>query len=256
MPLDALVAKDAKRVYLQDSELATETALDVASFEHVGGSYYRDANAIYCIWYSYDGYDCDPVDCDRDSFRVVGGAFAADDSHVYNHGAIAEGVDPASFELLSPYFAHDANDVYFLHFGGKNTDFISLEKLGADPKSFRLLDDRYARDDSSVFFYFNCESIARRRFLLIDCRRVEVDPERFQPLDRASEDWGPDGTDGDSLFFLGRRLPFGDPDDREAFEAWLAEHGAEIFPEGWGFESDAAPVEPAPVVSSDDDIPF
>lgn len=251
-------------MYLQHTELATEAELDVATFEHIGGSYYRDANAIYCIWYACDSYDCDLVECDRATFRVIDGAFGVDRAQVYNHGALAEGIDAASFELFSPDFARDAHDVYFLHVGGKMSDYISLEPLGADPKSFRLLDDRYARDDSSVFFHYNCHSVARRPFLLIDCRRVEVDPERFQPLDRSSEasngtaeGWCPDGSDGDSLFFMGRRLPFSEVEDRGAFAAWLAEHGAEIFPEGWGFGTQTAePVDTAPVISSDDDIPF
>ncbi len=207
--LSSLVGKDNDQLYLQDSVYPIDV-VDVATFESLGESYYRDANNVYCIWYSYDAYDCHVVDCDRDSFRVIDGTFAVDANSVFNHGSKAN-FDVASFERLGPYFVRDVNDVYFLRFGGKNSDHVAVEPLSADPKSFRLLNDRYACDASSVFFFYNCHSVARERYMWIECSRVDVDVDAFRVLARRDDKHDlPDATDGRSLFVYGKRLPVDD----------------------------------------------
>ncbi len=207
--LSELMAKDNTQVFLQNSECFSEL-IDVATFESLGGTYYRDANNVYCIWYSYDSYDCHVVACDQNSFRVIDETFAVDANSVFNHGAKAD-LDAASFERLNLYFARDVNDVYFLRFGGKNSEHVAVEPLSADPKTFRLLNDRYARDATSVFFFYNCHSLARQRYMWIECSRVEVDADAFRVLGRRDDKHDlPDATDGRSLFIYGKRLPLDD----------------------------------------------
>lgn len=216
VPLTSFIGKDSTQVFLQEDKFFSPRQLDVTTLESLRGSYLRDRNGVYCLWYSYDSYDCDRVDCDPETFRALDDTFGVDAQHVFNHGTIEASLDAATFERISPYFARDATDVYFLNFGGKSSEQVVLEALNAEASSFRLLSERYARDATAVFFYYNCGSLARKRHLWVECSRVDVEADAFRLIERerlGDHDF-PDATDGTSLFLYGRRLPLPPTDFR------------------------------------------
>lgn len=250
--LNTQMAKDANNVFLQGHIFKFYNPVDIKTLRHIGGDFFRDQLRVYCIWYTYDCYEDFIIDADPETLEVMDSWFARDKNKVFNHGEVEENLCAKSVQIINNYFVKDRDNVYFLHYGGKETDQVTLIALDADPVSFRILNDLYARDDRHVFFYYNCRSVARSDYLLIECLLIETeDPDEFRVF-TINYDIGaymPDAYDGVNLYYHGRKLPLARHEfkvvdqggqlsellyaDMDKVHSFICNNSQNLFPEGW-----------------------
>ena len=204
--------KTKSDIYFDTSAMSFETPVDVPSFRPLGGPFYQDDTALYCLWYSWDDFTCERLDADVASFEYLSECFARDEAGLFAHVHRVPAVDARTFSVFHSQFARDKDRVYLIHRGDKHTEHTTLSVVeGADPASFEVFHEHYARDEGSVYFFDDCKSLAAERYLLVECVRVDTPhPGSFVPL--ANQETGsiiPDGFDGTKLFLRGRPLELG-----------------------------------------------
>ena len=110
---------------------------DRVTFKVLGGQFARDADQIFQMGKKIEGVDIA-------SFSIISGqyGYAQDKNHIYGpHGVIRE-ADPETFQMLTKNYSMDAGHVFF--------DGKSIE---ANSGSFRVINSGlYAVDDTSVYY--------------------------------------------------------------------------------------------------------
>jgi DKNYY family protein len=128
-------AKDAHHVYQLDRPISD----DPAHFELLDGDLAKDSVAVY--WSDGRVLSGDPT-----HFAIVSNdahyLFTKDSRTVHVNGNPIPGADPATFRVLQGAYARDDQHVY--HFADRIAD--------ADPVSFRALDGPYASDSQRVYW--------------------------------------------------------------------------------------------------------
>lgn len=153
-----LVSSDGQNYYF-----AEKLTYDFDDLKPLAGLYYRVKDQVY---FSFD----QPMpDADLDSFEVFTqlkhANLAKDQYHLYFRDQIVEGVDVASFELLTAcfdsdyyleqdhtYYAKDRNFAYFIDTIAKQVKVIKSKSL--DVFHFKVIDERgYAFDREYRYAY-------------------------------------------------------------------------------------------------------
>lgn len=134
---DDTFTRDANHVYLQDQIFSD----DPAHFEHVDGNIYRDSQHIY--------WSTSVISDDPSHLTVLGNSgfytFLRDSTSVYIQGNPIQGVDPATFKLISDAYSRDASHIFYFD------QAIS----GVDLSTFEVIASPYSRDAAHVYFMEN-----------------------------------------------------------------------------------------------------
>jgi len=115
-----------------------------ASFEYVGGAFYKDKNNVYFK----DGNNIRVVSVqDRATLVYLGGNFYKDKTKVYEYTRrenleSVKGAHPGSFEIINDIFAKDKNAIFIEGRSVKNSD----------PSTFQKIDENYYKDNNLVYF--------------------------------------------------------------------------------------------------------
>lgn len=177
-------AKDARVVYHGGAvaEAPDDGPWHAPSFRAFGARYVADRRGVFCRRYGYDCYETAPVDdVDPAHFEEIGLTFGRDGARgaLLNNGRHDPTLDAGTFTLRSHCFATDKNSVYYLCYGGKHSDELTLRRFAADPASFVVLGAHYAADDDSVFYYLHDDGDAN----LAELRKLhDVAPATFELL--------------------------------------------------------------------------
>lgn len=166
----AFFAKDANNVFVGGELLLEE--LDPAAFEMIAPPELPQRSMKELEFFDYLAHVVD--------FYI----YFKDSTHVYREDEIMTIVgqenqrpDPETFELLSAFFAKDAQHVYLIGYdygeGYKPYEDLGSHQLkiiqGADPKTFdAFVLTPYAKDETSVYFYDQV---------------MEADPQTFRAVD-------------------------------------------------------------------------
>ncbi|MDA8018918.1 MAG: DKNYY domain-containing protein [Thermoanaerobaculia bacterium] len=137
-------AKDASRVFHQGSELPEFDAATCFVVTYGNTAYVVDAKAAY-----FGGFEkLRKFRCDLASLEVLAEEFARDKTHVFRRGRKIKGADPATFEVLEPYYARDREQVYTYASWHRETNVVE----GADPGSFLPMGSEFGTDKDRLYF--------------------------------------------------------------------------------------------------------
>lgn len=169
---DVFIARDKSHVY---HAWSLQKSIDRDSFESMSNGYWRDKNHAYC---EHETSIKALKGGDSQSFRFVGGPYAADSQYAYYGGRVLKScARPAALELMSDsncWYAGDGERVYFdgaelkgvqfsdwkylsdaysqdgrsVYFGSKKLGRVHLE-------TWERLEDNYSRDSKSVYYLFS-----------------------------------------------------------------------------------------------------
>ena len=174
---NAQVTMDSTHVYSYGIILHD---LDPKTFVMLNGWYYKDHDTVYRLRKAI-------AQADAKTFDVVDpedpwNKYALDKNNVYSHGQILEGIDPATFELITGDIWKDKNGVY---------NRTPLNKLPeADPDTFEILTFRFARDKDSVYTLFPNPKILKNA----DAQSFTILTDQYT-------------KDKNAVYFYGRLLP-------------------------------------------------
>ena len=142
--LDGELAKDGAAVYWSDGSVLSEDPAHFAIISNVDHYLFtKDAETVHV--------NGNPIaQADPDTFRVLGGAYATDDRHVFYFADQIPDASLSSFRLLQAPYASDAQRVYWM---GKAID-------GADPATFHVLNANFECSADAEHAYYRKTVIA------------------------------------------------------------------------------------------------
>lgn len=174
-------------VACQKKEAAPRGASPVLSTDtDLGHGYVRRDGAIHFIGGGITGTGADATRIDMPSPQLLRKVTRSQ----FGPFKTAEGLDVASFEVLSETYTRDANRVYYKVVS--NDEFIVIVLPEADPASFELLEGNLTRDKSRV--WYNSEI------------QHGVDPATVEPIEG-----GPAYKDKNSVFYQYKAIAGADP---------------------------------------------
>ena len=152
----------------------------------LGHGYVRRDGAIHFIGGGTTGTGADATRIDMPSTQLLRKLTRSQ----FGPFMTAEGLDVASFEVLSETYTRDANRVYYKVVS--NDEFIVIVLPEADPASFELLEGNLTRDKSRVWYNFEI--------------RQGVDAATVEPIAG-----GPVYKDKNSVFYQYQAIEGADP---------------------------------------------
>ena len=135
--LEGYFSRDAQHVYIS-GEIFTD---DPANFEIIGENISRDSQHIY--------WSDSIISDDPSHLEIVGSedfyTYLKDSKTVFVNGAVIQGADPLTFEVIADAYSRDDSHVFYF------SESISE----ADVSTFEVIESPYARDADSVFWMEN-----------------------------------------------------------------------------------------------------
>lgn len=141
-------SRDDSHVFYYSKELTTA---DPDTFEVLEGYYAKDCCTVYVRGEKLPGVDAPSFTTIQypDNTRVLG----KDKNTVYDSSENRmEGIDGATFEFISEFYAKDENGVYIVGTHcGLDGCFTNKKVPEADPATFEVLEHGYAKDHQRVY---------------------------------------------------------------------------------------------------------
>ena len=170
------------------------------------------------------------VNADRDSFVILDGRYALDESHVFYGGYPIPDADPSTFELLASPFSRDASHVY-----------ASGELFSDDPANFEILAENLTRDSHHVYWSGTVISTDPENFIVIgswdyytylkDSKSVFINGGLIQNADPITFEVILDAysRDASHIFYFNEEIPGADPATFEILGSPYAKDADSVF---------------------------